>query len=83
MMTRFRHYENLHYQYETGTVGESQFQGFRRLMAYHLRYPGTRAWWTRARLAYSDEFVAYIATLLEGLPEGKEADQHGPGLDPV
>ena len=78
MSTRFRHYENLYYQYRTGMLDERQFEGFRRLFSWHLRFAGTAAWWTGAAAYYSDDFVAYVGSLLESGAEEEGAAQEGP-----
>ena len=42
MATRFRHHENLYFQYRSGMLDEhSVYGGFRRRFAWHLRFPGT------------------------------------------
>jgi hypothetical protein len=82
MMTRFRHHENLYYQYRTGMLDEREFEGFRRLFSWHLSFAGTAAWWTGARGYYSHDFAAYVGSLLEsGAKEaGETKEESAPHL---
>jgi hypothetical protein len=72
---RFRHYDNLYYQYRVGTLEGSQWHGFDSLLRTHLRQPGIARWWEESCVFYSDEFVAYVRGL-------QDADADAPPPDP-
>ncbi len=58
---RFRHYDNLFYQYRAGTLEESQWRGFDNLLRFHFEQPGIERWWQENTPYYSDEFVGYVS----------------------
>ncbi len=70
---RFRHYDNLYYQYRAGTLEESQWSGLRNLLRFHLSQPGIVRWWEEARAFYSPDFVAYVASLQDELRGAQHA----------
>jgi len=72
---RFRHYDNLYYQYRVGTLERSQWNGFDALLRTHLRQPGIVRWWEESSGFYSDEFVSYVRAL-------QAADPDAPAPDP-
>jgi hypothetical protein len=72
---RFRHYDNLFYQYRAGTLEESQWRGFDNLLRFHFQQPGISRWWGDNTPYYSDEFVEYVARIRAGLAR--------PQLDPA
>lgn len=73
---RFRHYDNLYYQYRAGTLEESQWRGFHNLLRFHLRQPGLARWWEDTADFYSPEFAAYVRSLQDekGSPENDGGD---------
>lgn len=71
---RFRHYDNLYYQYRVGTLEPSQWHGFDSLLRTHLRQPGIVRWWDEASAFYSDEFVAYVRALQGADPDAPPPD---------
>jgi hypothetical protein len=73
--SRFRHHENLYYQYRSGMLDEQQFSGLRRRFAWHLRFPGTLGYWRNARGFHSDEFAAYVDCLVEEQAREEDAAQ--------
>lgn len=64
---RFRHYDNLYYQYRVGVREDSQWSGFSSMLRFHFMQAGLRRWWNDSTAFYSPEFVAYCKTLQEGV----------------
>ena len=60
---RFRHYDNIYYQYRVGVLEESQWVGFSRMLRFHFMQAGLRRWWNDSTAFYSPEFVAYCEKL--------------------
>ena len=79
---RFRHYDNLYYQYRTGMLEESQWNGLSNLLAFHLLQPGLKSWWRDVIPFYSVEFVEYVNDLQKRIDEGfaiaESAGNHDP-----
>jgi hypothetical protein len=78
LTSRFRHHENLYYQYRSGMLDEEEFSGFRRRFAWHLRFPGTLGYWRNARDFHSDEFADYVDSLVD-----EEAGKEDAAQEPV
>jgi len=62
---RFRHYDNLYYQYRVGVLEHSQWSGFSSMLRFHFMQAGLRRWWNDSTAFYSPEFVAFCETLQE------------------
>lgn len=72
---RFRHYDNLFYQYRAGMLEKSQWTGFHNLLAFHLMHPGIAAWWKDNTPYYSSEFVAHVHTLQDDIEKAWGSDE--------
>lgn len=72
---RFRHYDNLYYQYRVGVLEPSQWEGFSRMLRYHFMQAGLRRWWNDSTAFYSPEFVAYCAELQRDAGALEELDE--------
>lgn len=44
-LATMRHFENLSVQHELGSIRESEWGGYRNLLAFYLSRPGFRTWW--------------------------------------
>ena len=62
--SRFRHYDNLHYQYQRGLLEESRWQPLQKALAYHLRKPGVVSSWEQYREIMNEEFAEYVDALI-------------------
>lgn len=60
---RFRHYDNLYYQFRVGVLEPSQWAGFSAMLRFHFMQAGLRRWWNDSTAFYSPEFVAYCEKL--------------------
>ena len=73
---RFRHYDNIYYQYRAGMLEESQWQGLSNLLCVHLtQQPGLRQWWEGVTDFYSTEFVAYCRNMLDQIDAAAAAEE--------
>ncbi len=74
---RFRHYDNLYYQYRNGTLEPSQWKGLGNLLASHLAEPGIEKWWDSNDTFFSDEFVSHVNRLREeGQANAQSQEKH-------
>jgi hypothetical protein len=74
MSSRFRHWDNLYYQYRIGMLDESQWRGFRRLLRYQFqRNPGWVAIWRELSPVFTEEFVSYVESILTRIEEARKA----------
>ena len=59
-LVRFRHYEDLHYQYTNGMLDDSYWNGFRRWHSFNLRQPGILSFWEENKRAFRDDFISFV-----------------------
>lgn len=57
-----RAYENLHFQYRSGAIGEEEWEGWEGRIRSNFLSPGYREWWHEQRLAFSPAFRRFIET---------------------
>jgi AICAR transformylase/IMP cyclohydrolase PurH len=62
-----RNYENIHYQYLTGMLTASEWQGFRSNLNAIFEWPSTQAYWENERQYYSQPFQTEVSAILEEL----------------
>lgn len=61
---RFRHYDNLHYQYRHDLLEESRWQPLQNALAHHLQKPGVVSSWNQYRKTLNMEFAEYVENLI-------------------
>ena len=62
---RFRHYDNLHYQYRHGLLEESRWQPLQKALAYQLQKPGVVSSWGQYGQTLNTEFAEYVESLIQ------------------
>ena len=61
---RFRHYDNLHYQYCHGLLEESRWQPLQEAITYQLQKPGVVSSWNQYSRTLNTEFAEYVESLI-------------------
>ncbi len=63
MFDMFKTFENAHYHYLHGSMGEDAWQAWRRLLASYAVAPGARHYWTARRDIFTNEFRGVVDSL--------------------
>lgn len=69
----FRKYENAYFQYRSGMIDDTFWDGHRDNLLWFFHRPGTQRWWAERRLGFSKSFREY----LEGTAADDMAKQEG------
>lgn len=56
----FRRYENIFYQWQSGTIDEDFWSGHRNNLLWFYFQPGTQRWWGERRGGFSDRFRTFL-----------------------
>lgn len=59
----FKAFENVHYHYLHGTLGEDAWKGWLRFIASYATAPGARHYWEVRRDIFTPEFQEFVETL--------------------
>ena len=68
MFSIFRSAEQLHYYSIEGMVEDRVWRGFERQLQEVANLPGVKEWWMVRKAWFSDEFQAYIDSIIESGP---------------
>lgn len=60
LISLFRRYENIFYQWQTGTIDEDFWSGHRNNLLWFYFQPGTQRWWNERRGGFSDRFFKFL-----------------------
>ena len=63
MYDLFKAFENIHYHYLHGTLGEDAWKGWRRFIASYVTAPGAQHYWAIRRDIFTPEFQDFIERL--------------------
>jgi hypothetical protein len=63
MFDLFKAFENVHYHYVHGTLGEDAWQGWRRFVVSYATAPGALHYWRARRDIFTPEFRVFIDDL--------------------
>jgi hypothetical protein len=71
-----RHWENIHYQYLSGMLGEDEWQGFRKNLYEVMRWRSLQTYWENESQYYSSVFQAEVAGILAEIDKGPGGHSH-------
>lgn len=64
----FIYYENVHFQYQLGMIGEEEWAASKRLISRGFELaPCSRVWWRQTKETWRESFASEIGSLLEQL----------------
>jgi hypothetical protein len=63
MYDQFKAFENVHYHYLHGTLGEDAWEGWQRFIASYATAPGAQHYWSVRRDIYTPDFRNFIEGL--------------------
>ena len=69
LVSLLRNFENIHHQFDNGTISKETWLGWSNRIILFLSQPGAKEWWESSQDSYSPKFRAYVA----------EAECRGPG----
>jgi hypothetical protein len=56
----FKHFENMHSQYERGLIEDASWAAWRQHVFTYFRQPGVQAWWALRGATFSPSFRAFL-----------------------
>ena len=62
LVSLFRNFENIHHQFENGTISQETWTGWSNRIILFLSQPGAEAWWNGNKDSYSPRFCEFIAS---------------------
>jgi hypothetical protein len=65
MLAYLRIFETLYYQRMNGTMEDQLFRSEKRSLVEAFSHKGARDWWNSNPISFSEEFRAYIASVIE------------------
>jgi len=71
VMSLFRHYENLHYQFLSGSMDSDTWTGWKIRISSSINQTGPQKFWQQQKETFSPKFQRFIddeASLLPGTP---------------
>ena len=71
-----RHWENIHYQYLSGMLGEDEWQGFRRNLNEVMKWKSLQTYWENENQYYSSVFQSEVAGILAEIGEDSDGHSH-------
>ena len=66
LVSLFRNFENIHHQFDNGTISKETWIGWSNRIILFVSQPGTEEWWNRSQDSYSPKFRAFIAAEKSG-----------------
>jgi hypothetical protein len=67
----FRYWDGIYFHYTDGALPAQHWKSIQRQMQDVVAYPGVQAWWGSRRHWYTDEFNAFVASIIQEAPKAE------------
>ena len=73
LVSLLRNFENIHHQFDNGTISKETWLGWSNRIIVFLSQPGAKEWWDKSQDSYSPRFRTYVDEAKSRAPGHQDA----------